>query len=264
VDLGTEFGVSVSDGGETDVVVFAGKVNMHVPTVNHSSGGESSAATPLASSRLLRSGEALRVKPGGVMRRLVAIDSSQFPTSVSAAVGTTQASSLILNVSDNLQEDDTAKYYHIVPGGLVEDAPAYVDRTHQWNGVDERGIPSFLRGADYIMPFNDDKLVDRLNVKLMFARPALLYIFLDDRVRAPEWLRQRFQNTGYKIGLDEGDYPNAEKSTGVGPGQSIDNVCSIWVTKVDAATPVTLDALGATEEFCSMYGIAVTPLPSAQ
>lgn len=263
VDLGTEFGVSVSDGGETDVVVFAGKVKMHVPSVGGPAEPEWTVAPPLTSSRLLRSGEALRVKPGGVMRRLVAIDSSQFPTSVTTAGGQ-MASSLILNVSDNLQEDDTAKYYHIVPGGLVEDAPAYVDRSHQWNGVDDHGIPKFLCGADYIMPFNDDKLVDRLNVKLMFTQSALLYVFLDDRVPTPEWLQKRFQNTGYKIGLDEGNYPNAEKETGVGPGVSIDNICSIWVAKVDAATPVTLDALGATEEYCSMYGIAVAPLPSSQ
>jgi hypothetical protein len=264
VDLGTEFGVSVSEGGETDVVVFAGKVKMHVPSVGEPADAESSAATALTSSRLLRSGEALRVDSDGVMYRLVSIDSSQFPTYVPTAAGPAVASSLILNVSDNLRENDTVKYYHIVPGGLVEDAPAYVDRTHEWNGVDEQGIPDFLRGADYIMPFNDDKLVDRLQVKLMFTRPGLLYIFFDDRVPAPEWLQMRFQNTGFKIGLDEGNYPNADKETGVGPGESVDNVCSVWVTKVDAATPVTLDALGATEEYCSMYGIAVTPLPSAQ
>ncbi len=262
VDLGTEFGVSVSEGGETDVVVFVGKVKMHVPRVGLASDGTRSASPQLASSRLLRSGEALRVNPAGAMRRLVAIDSSQFPTSVSSAESS-PASSLILNVSDNLHEDDTAKYYHIVPGGLAEDVPAYVDRSHEWNGVDEKGIPSFLQNADYIMPFNDDKFVGRLNVKLVFARPALLYVFMDDRVATPEWLAQHFQNTGYKIGLDEGNFPNEEKQTGVGPGQSIDNICSIWVCKVDDTTPVTLAALGATEEFCSMYGIAVTPLPSA-
>jgi hypothetical protein len=264
VDLGTEFGVSVSDGGETDVVVFAGKVKMHVPSVDLSPDDEFLAEPPLASSRLLRSGEALRVSSGGAMCRLVSIDSSQFPTSVTTADRPAAASSLILNVSDNLRENDTTKCYHIVPGGLVEDAPAYVDRTHEWNGVDEQGIPSFLRNADYIMPFNDDKLVDRLNVKLMFTQPALLYVFFDDRVPTPDWLQQRFQNTGYKIGLDEGNYPNADKDQGVGPGESVDNVCSIWVTKVDAGAPVTLDAVEATEEFCSMYGMAVTPLPSSQ
>ena len=54
------------------------------------------------------------------------------------------------------------KYYEIVPGGMREDAVAFVDRDYQWNGVDAKGIPSYLVGGDYVKTFNDDKVAQNL------------------------------------------------------------------------------------------------------
>src|SRR5207302_3468685 len=56
VDLGTEFGVSVGDGGATDVRVFAGQVKA-------SAGGEPVSLTANQSARLDGAGVTLR--PGG-------------------------------------------------------------------------------------------------------------------------------------------------------------------------------------------------------
>jgi hypothetical protein len=264
VDLGTEFGVAVTDGGETDVVVFSGRVEMQIPDDASASQTDLAAKATLAGSRLMLSGDGLRVGSSGVSR-LVAINSSEYPTSVSGLSDAAPPLSVIDSVSDNLREDDTTKCYRIVPHGLIEDAVAYVDRDHQWNGVDGGGIPDFLVGADYVMPFNDDKLVDRLKVKVSFAAPARLYVFIDQRVPTPDWVKndERFVNTGKKIGLDEGDFPNVIKKTGTGAGESIDNVCTVWMMEVRDAGPVTLGSLGISEEFTSMYGIAATPLVAA-
>jgi hypothetical protein len=114
------------------------------------------------------------------------------------------------------------------------------------------------------MPFNDDKLVDRLEVKVEFVGPARLYVFVDDRVFPPNWIKERdFINTGRKIGMDEGDFPNVLKKTSTGAGESIDNTCTIWMMEVRDGEPVTLGSLGMSEEFTSMYGIAATPLVAA-
>ena len=48
---------------------------------------------------------------------------------------------MIRSVHDNIRGLDSSKYYQIVRRGLDDDAPAYVDRTHQWNGLDRGGSP---------------------------------------------------------------------------------------------------------------------------
>lgn len=40
-------------------------------------------------------------------------------------------------------------FYRIVHAGFGEEQLAYVDRVHQWNGVDEQGLPSELLGGEY-------------------------------------------------------------------------------------------------------------------
>ena len=63
-------------------------------------------------------------------------------------------------------------------------------------------MPPFLMGADYIMPFNDDKFVPGLELKVRLLRPATLYVFLDNNMAVPSWLRNEFTDTGIDIGLD--------------------------------------------------------------
>src|SRR6185503_11398906 len=70
VDLGTDFGIDVTDHGSTDVVVFKGAVDLH-----------SSGIEGLDSRQRLGAGEAVRVSAEGTASRIVSITDSQFAIS---------------------------------------------------------------------------------------------------------------------------------------------------------------------------------------
>ena len=113
-------------------------------------------------------------------------------------------------VSDNVRSPEATYYYEIVPGGLDEDVPAYVDRKHEWNGVDGAGIPACLLGADYVRTFNDDRYLRDYEMEVRLARTADLYVFLDPRMQIPAWLSSQFVDTGLKIGIDEVQWQHPE------------------------------------------------------
>ena len=250
VDWGTKFGVGV-EGEETDVVVFDGIVDLHA----RSSRGR------LEPTRLTQ-GEALRVSRGGELHRIVSVSGSEFPTPHFVNIASTSAP-IIAAVSDNVRDGATNKCYQIIQGGLREDAPAYVDRSHQWNGLSADGLPRFLVGADYVMPFNEDKRVEQLRVAVTFARDANVYVIFDGRVPTPEWLISRFEDTGIDIGLDEGpSLTLPDWTTGVGGGESIDTQFRVWkcvVSKGDHLVfgPQKHDQPPATVSG-AMYAIAAT------
>lgn len=258
MDLGTEFGLDVSGKGKAGVVVFDGAVDLQV----------AEAADKPGFSRVerLQSGEGLAFSEGGKLDRIMSIvtgRSATFQPSDESIEGGSRP--LIVNVSDNLPGATTRKFYEIVPGGFGEDARAYVDRVYQWNGLDETGIPSFLLGADYVLPFNDDK-AKQLELTLTLAAPATVYVLFDDRGTPPKWLRHGFVDTGDDIGMDEdqGDAPRKHKKfefkLGKGAGQSIDYVFSIWKRDIHQAGPVFLGPRDGQPKSRSMYGIVVTPL----
>ena len=183
-------------------------------------------------------------------------------------------SDLIASVSDNLQSSETSKYYRIIGGGFTEDCRAFVDRLHEWNGLDAQGIPAFLRGGDYVMTFNDDKL-RTVQIALELSRPSNVYVLMDDRVPPPDWLLSGFVDTGSDVGLDshivaddESQFMEGQLYAALGPGKSIDRVFSVWRRDVPDATVVELgalraDDLGNVDPYSvkqSMYGIVVTPL----
>jgi hypothetical protein len=252
VDQGTEFGVEVDDSGQTGVVVFEGLVDLSPPET---------AAGP-APIRRLAQGEALRVGRGGGLSRIVAVErrpgDDAWSTGPSADRG-----AVIRSVRDNIRGLESSKYYRVVHRGLDEDVPAYVDRLHQWNGVDAGGLPEFLRGLDYIMPFNDDKRSTDLQITVQVARPATLYVFFDDRVEVPPWLSERFTDTGFDIGMDECTPPQSviPKAAGRGPAASIDNTFSVWKRDLDRDESIQLGAMGRKKPTQAMYGIAAAPRP---
>jgi hypothetical protein len=261
VDLGTEFGVQVdSQGSTTDVVVFEGVVDLHP--------GKGFAETPSTATpydgqiKRLIAGEALRVGPSGRSRRIIAIHSDEYPL---AAIPwqRPQPSPLIRGISDNIRDPRAAKYYQISRGGLDDDCRAYVDRLHEWNGIDASGIPLFLRGADYVMCFNDDKWQENLEITIDVGAPARLFVFYDERLPIPGWLSGRFELTDSKIGMDEG-FPSghpAPARTDFGAAKSIDTVYSIWRCDVYASGQIRLGSLPKQSQEVSMYGIAAIPLP---
>lgn len=242
VDLGTRFGVDAA-AAETDVVVFEGAVELHDPQL------------PAASPQRLVEGEGVRLAPHGGAQPLMAVAAGLEREQWSAGTG-----GVIRSLRDNRRNPEALKYYQVVPAGLKEDTRAYVDREHQWNGVDAQGLPAFLQGADLVRTFNDDKRETDLEITIELEPPAVLYLFLDKK--APAWVALAgFTDTGEKIGLDEGPSSNRAAATDAGPGNSIDRVLSVWKLEVREPHPIKLGppreaATGAK----AMYGIAARKL----
>jgi hypothetical protein len=259
IDLGTEFAIEVTPSGLTDVAVLRGRVDLAVNGADDS-GREVSA-------RRLGQGEGMRVEPGGKTSRVMAISSDQFPDGSRSSRRPRNSQPIIARISDNSPSESVSKFYHIIRGGLAEDAPAFVDRNHEWNGVDSAGIPACLDGVEYVMTFNDDKFFEGFQMAVEVSRPASLYVLMSDRVPVPEWLRGGFIDTGLKIGLDEA--PNRFKprvDSGVGPGQSVDTTFSVWRRDVLEPGTVVLGGVmpSPDREGFNMYGVAVAALPPAE
>ena len=263
VDLGTEFGVDISESGDTEVVVFQGSVDLTKPADGRT---EASAEPEQPWTRTLEQGDALRVDHTGATQRVMAVQRRDFfPTNVLDHYGRRRRAPLVADVRDNIRELESTKCYQIVWGGLREDAPAFGDREHQWNGATEAGIPEFLLGADYVMPFNDDKFMPDLQVEVDIAGPATCYVFFDENMPLPEWLVRDFTDTGAKISLDGAPTQwHGGHRLGVGAGAEVDFLFSVW--RRDIAQPGTVTFGGVyppngkkRSDGFNMYGIAVAP-----
>ncbi len=257
VDQGTEFGMRVDRSGRADVLVFEGQVDLLRSAAPRGTAG--STTRPAAALRMSK-GQGLHVALDGQVQRIVAVEGK--PGTPDWVVGGAPAggNAVIARVEDNLRdlEGGAGNFYRIVHRGLEEDAPAYVDRCYEWNGVDASGIPAELKGADLVMTFNSDKKTPDLKITVTLARPAALYVFLQASATPPEWLVRDFVQTPLAIGLDEGPPDMPHLQLGQGPGQSIDRPFTVWRREVPQAGAVTL---GDNAPAKSMYGIAATPLP---
>jgi hypothetical protein len=115
------------------------------------------------------------------------------------------------------------------------------------------------------MPFNDDKFVSDLEVSVKIARPATCYVFLDDNMAPPAWLKKSFKDTEFQIGLDGAKTVWHKKhALGEGPARSIDVVFSVWACEIDRPGVVTFGGvkapkIGQRSSGFNMYGIAVVP-----
>jgi hypothetical protein len=253
IDRGTAFGISVDGSQRTDVVVYEGIVDLDV--VGH---GEQPR-------RRLATGEALSVSNQGGLSRIASVQGEEFLSPPQVRPGASHAP-LIAHVTDNIRLHDTAKYNRVIPDGFEEDCRAYVDREHEWNGIDEKGLPDFLLGGDYVMTFNEDKTVTELEFTVELAQPANLYVLIDNRVPPPEWLTHDFIDTGADVGLDE-VHSHANMETASGAGSSLDQFYSVWKREVHEPSKVVLGPLGH-EKYSrparvvqrGMYGIVATPL----
>lgn len=254
IDRGTSFGLSIDAHHRTSVVVYEGKVDLDVL------GGQNQPR------RRLVTGEGLSVDGRGKLSRITTDQSAEFLELPQMRPSSALQARVITSVSDNMRSLETTKYYRVIPGGFQEDCRAYVDRPFEWNGLDERGVPPFLLGGDYVMTFNDDKITTEIQIAVSISQPSHLYVMIDDRVPPPEWLKRDFVDTNWDIGSDEG-YPDRDIKLATGAGQSVDHVCSIWRRDVPEATTVILGALSsevdprpARDVERSMYGIVATPL----
>jgi hypothetical protein len=255
-DLGTEFGLDVADEPGTGLVVFQGIVDLRV--------GETEQISDESPVSRLVEGDGVRFTKAGRLDRIMSVITSGDGMFQLLGGSEDAMASVITNVTDNIRTGDMKKFYEIVPGGLREDARAYVDRQeHEWNGLSSKGMPEYLVGADYVKPFNRDKLRQDIELEVTLSATARLFVIWDDRLTPPEWLKEGFERNGDRIGLDMGKsftdrgemITNSMKETG--PGNSIDQKFSIWEKKdVANAGKVKLGATGAKSRSSAMYGIA--------
>ena len=129
-------------------------------------------------------------------------------------------------------------------------------------------MPEALRGADYVKTFNNDKLRQDYELTIQLACAADLYVLTDDRVMVPDWVHEKFQPTGWKIGMEECQSAPRDFSTlSIGEGKKISYVFSVWRLSVPGAQSVRLgrlptyptgqtQGLGLNWTAASMYGIA--------
>ena len=224
-DLGTEFGVDVAEDSNTGVVVFEGKVDLAV-------NAEKNSVKPRVE-RLVQ-GQGLSLLQAGRTDRIMSIvtgNVSTFQRRGETRVG--GATPIIVDVWDNIRSAGFKSFYEIVPSGMREDALAYADRPqHEWNGVDAKGMPPYLIGADYVKTFNSDKMRNDVEISVSLAGPARLFVLLDNRVPPPAWLRKSFRDTGDDIGMDCGSFELEGTSFvfdhGTGPGKSVEASHSVW------------------------------------
>lgn len=252
VDLGTEFGLNVEQDGATDVVVFKGEVDVDF----RPDGSTSNQA------QRLQMGEAVHLDAAGAASRIASIQSGDF----SSRVGALDSLPLISEVTDNIERMSSLNFYEIVPGGMREDALAFVDReAHEWNGIDRSGMPAYLVGGDYVKTFNNDKFNHNVRISVRLARPARLYVLFDNRLDPPAWLREGFHDTLDDIGLDVGPFKTKGQwhnkgPAGVGPGESVEDTFSVWTRIVEAPGLVSLGATEAPKSEPNMYGVVAVPL----
>lgn len=280
VDQGTEFGADIVPDKGVKVVVFDGKVDVFP---------ESSPKSMMVS---MKQGEALSIGKSGDILPVKMIEAGHFLSSAQhrARDFGIESAKVIVSVTDNIRDAGASKFYEIVHGGFCEDAPAYVDRLHEWNGVDGSGLPKMLLDGDYIRTFNNDRLLKEYQMTVELGAPAQLYVLLDRRSPVPDWLQKGFAKTEMVVGIDENWSRHSEshiahlkRSTkakteeeldalfqtsssvqrGFGSGNSIDNKFDVWVKLVSKPGKVVLGAIDSGARGNNHYGVVAVPLVGA-
>lgn len=266
-DLGTEFGVDVSEEGQNGLVVFEGSVDLRVPgSLANATGDHGDHVERLVE------GDGVVVNRGGRVDRIMAIFTGRNATFGQLADShATGSAPVIADVKDNLRTGETRKFYEIVPQGLNEDARSYVDRSrYEWKAVRADSMPKYLVGADYVKPFNNDKMRKDFELSVTLSRPARLFVIFDDRIPTPQWLSRDFKDTGDNIGLVLGPLAasvadaNSPTQQVRPPGVQVDHEFSVWERTVTEAGAVALGPNSGESLLTAMYGIAAVALEPEQ
>lgn len=279
--------LAIRHDGATEVAVDGGRLQLQ-----YAKGSGIRGRRPLTGNLSVRdlraettvlSGEAFSIDRAGELHRLSTLD-MESPESELTLKRMVPAISGVYATSRGEARQPNCR---VVVNGFTEDAPAFVDRLHQWNGVTAAGLPEFLRKGDYVRTFNVDKWDAEAQLTIDLDRPSTLYVLMDDRVEVPLWLRERFTDTGADVGLDEGwrdangrrylvgrsgglrelnatsresgKFPSTI-SLGVGPADSIDATFSVWRFTQTAIGRVRLGPPGFATERSSMYGVVAVGL----
>ncbi len=246
LDLGTRFGVDVSEVGTTDVVVFDGLVDL-----------KNRADDTVAS---LTAGEAVRVESDAA-RRITMVTTND--RTHDWRVGSDSRTGVITDVRDNVPAPGFHRYYGVTPGGMADGAHAYTNRRHpRWHAQAGEAMPEWLAGADVLGTFSVDRQRKDFAITLTLGRPAAVFVFHDLRKPAPAWLAEGFKDTGARLLLGPWNVGKVVASIKV-DGQPAFINCSVWRRDVTAAGNVILGPPTAPGERGqnAMYGIAAKALP---
>jgi len=245
LDIGTRFGVSVPEEQvETEVVVFEGAVEL-----------ERTDETAWERPQILFAGDSVLVSPGHRLHRVMSVRYEKYHQSA-------VQQSVFRDIKDNLSS--TRRAYRLVPGGMGEDALAYVDRMDEWNGIDGDGMPEFLVGADYIMPFVDEHQSRDFRLEVVMDQDSYLYLLVDSTLETPEWISKAYADTGHSVGLDQGYTLDKRLQTGAGPGDSVDRAFRIYRRTVSKGERVVLGDSTEEDGHRLMYGICAAPIERPQ
>lgn len=252
VDLGTRFGVSVRDSGETDVVVFEGAVDVH------SHPGKSKPAGPVVN---LKEGEAIRVDKGSGSKRLTSVVVRGDRNEVLA--GNKDPVPVIVDITDNGKHKRKNRCYSVRVGSLGPPTKSYVGLgLPKWRPLKGQRFPDSMRGSDVVVMYSQDRYHPNLEYYVELSVPSRLFVWHDSRLNPPDWLTQDFQKTDMK--LRSGPWAPSNdiiSSIEVPDGEDIYVEYEVWQRDVTAG----IVTLGGNHNRTSslrfaMYGIAAKAL----
>ena len=236
--------------GDTDVVVFEGKVDVFDPA------RQSPGQPPLAS---LTEGDAVRMNTARIPAR---IDSVPVRAD-SRAVAPQNGPRIVTAVTDNLIEQGFHRYYGVAGGAMQDNARSYTTMTRaRWHAAAGAAFPEELRGADVVATFHDDRHDRDLHIRLQVSAPCTVYVLLDVRGPVPDWVQAGWHDTG--IHLRSGPWNPVAIVRDIAPDSngSLYVTCAVWRKDVPSAGIVELGPPYARRQPANraMYGIAVQSL----
>jgi hypothetical protein len=269
VDFGQRFGMRTDSSGQTDVVVLDGSLKIRPAKKNsnanrppRNSTGRSNGSSPgherTERWTQLQSGDAVRMQTRREgMERLARLRVSR--DAKSWQLMTAEATDRIADVDDNMERDQTHRFYGVVPGGMEEGSRPFSDRPGVvLTAPSGQRFPECLEGTDLVKTFWTERGNRDFEIRLQLRQPSTIYLLVDQRRTQLDWLQRDFRDSGHRLHL-----------TPLAQWRTIDNnsdrppfVYEVWSRKVERAGVVVLGPpmQRGLKGGAPMYGIAVGPL----